>query len=170
MIRPMTSNVSTLSSCVAKSHQAIHFVSSAPSKIPYGGFSPVRLQTRFKPRPPSQTHPRLLIGRHCRYLGSRRCIRSRTCVQAAPGTSDHDHEPNGPWLPNRFYCPVGSSLTYGHIRASEDLQVASGLFPPGLAPKRQPQRVPNLLRQSLLSMPSPVLRWSQRLHSTMPST
>ena len=111
MIRPMTSNVSTLSSCVAKSHQAIHFVSSAPSKIPYGGFSPVRLQTRFKPRPPSQTHPRLLIGRHCRYLGSRRCIRSRTCVQAAPGTSDHDHESNGPWLPNRFYCPVGSSLT-----------------------------------------------------------
>src|SRR5437867_12733278 len=62
MIRPMTSNVSTLSSCVAKSHQAIHFVSSAPSKIPYGGFSPVRLQTRFKPRPTSQTHPRLLIA------------------------------------------------------------------------------------------------------------
>src|SRR5436309_1726435 len=161
MIRPMTSNVSTLSSCVAKSHQAIHFVSSAPSKIPYGGFSPVRLQTRFKPRPPSQTHPRLLIGRHCRYLGSRRCIRSRTCVQAAPGTSDHDHESI---LSGRLVA------YYGHIRASEDLQVASGLFPPGLAPKRQPQRVPNLLRQSLLSMPSPVLRWSQRLHSTMPST
>ena len=31
MIRPMTSNVSALSSVVAKSHQAIHFVSSAPS-------------------------------------------------------------------------------------------------------------------------------------------
>ena len=44
MIRPMTSDVSALSSVVAKGHQAIHFVSSAPSKIPYGGFSPVRLQ------------------------------------------------------------------------------------------------------------------------------
>ena len=42
MIRPMTSNVSTLSGCVANGHQALHFVSSAPSKIPYGGFSPVR--------------------------------------------------------------------------------------------------------------------------------
>ena len=31
MIRPMTSNGSALSSIVAKSHQAIHFVSSAPS-------------------------------------------------------------------------------------------------------------------------------------------
>ena len=40
MLRPMTSNVSALSSCVAKGHQALHFVSSAPSKIPYGGFSP----------------------------------------------------------------------------------------------------------------------------------
>ena len=31
MIRPMTSNGSALSSIVANSHQAIHFVSSAPS-------------------------------------------------------------------------------------------------------------------------------------------
>src|SRR5262249_61664504 len=27
------------------------YVSSAPSKIPYSGFSPVRLQTEFQPRP-----------------------------------------------------------------------------------------------------------------------
>src|SRR5712691_9059026 len=111
MIRPMTSDVSTLSSFVAKSHQAIHFVSSTPSKIPYGGFSPVRLQTRFRPRPPSRAGHRQLIGRHCLYLRSRRLFRSGTCVQAAPRTSDQDHGSNGPWLPNRFYCPVGSSLT-----------------------------------------------------------
>ena len=43
MIRPMTSNVAALSGIVANGHQAIHFVSSAPSKIPYGGFSPVRI-------------------------------------------------------------------------------------------------------------------------------
>jgi hypothetical protein len=92
-------------------HQAIHFVSSAPSEIPYGGFSPVRLQTRLTPRPPSPAHPRLLIGRHCRYLVSRRLFRSRACAQAAPGTSDHDRESSGPWLPLRLCCPVGSSLT-----------------------------------------------------------
>ena len=45
MCRPVTSGVSALSGCVAKGHQALHYVSSSPSKIPYGGFSPVRLQT-----------------------------------------------------------------------------------------------------------------------------
>jgi len=111
MIRPMASSVSALSGIVANGHQAIHFVSSTPSKIPYGGFSPVRLQTRLTPRPPSRAFQRPLIGRHCRYLVSRRCIRSRTCVQAAPSTSDHDRGSSGPWLPFRFYCPVGSWLT-----------------------------------------------------------
>ena len=111
MIRPMTSHVSTLSGCVANGHQAIHFVSSAPSKIPYGGFSPVRLQTPFTPRPPSRTCPRPLIGRHCRYLRPRRCFRSGPFGQSAPTTSDHDRESSGPWLPVRLYCPVGSSLT-----------------------------------------------------------
>ena len=111
MIRPMTSNVSALSGFVANGHQAIHFVSSAPSKIPYGGFSPVRLQTRFMRRPPSQAHPRPLIGRYCGYLRPRRIVRSRSCDQAAPRTSDHDRGSSGPWLPVRLYCPVGSSLT-----------------------------------------------------------
>ena len=111
MLRPMTSIVSALSSCVAKGHQALHFVSSAPSKIPHGGFSPVRLQTRFTPRPPSPTRPRRLIGRHCRYLRSRRFVRSRACAQATPGTSDPDRESSGPWLPHRLCCPAGSALT-----------------------------------------------------------
>jgi hypothetical protein len=111
MIRPITSNVSTLSGCVANGHQAIHFVSSAPSKIPYGGFSPVRLQTRLTPRPPSRTCLRPLIGRHCRYLVSRHFARSGSFDQAVPRTSDHDRGSSGPWLPVRFYCPVGSWLT-----------------------------------------------------------
>src|SRR5260221_13175884 len=111
MIRQMTSNVSTLSSCVEKSHQAIHFVSSAPSKIPYGGFSPVRLQTRFSPPPPSRASHRQLIGRHGLSLCPRRWFRSRTRVQAAPRTSDPDHRPNGPWLPTRLYFQLRSSLT-----------------------------------------------------------
>ena len=111
MIRSMTSKVSALSGIVANGHQTIHFVSSAPSKIPYGGFSPVRLQTHLMPRPPSQACRRPLIGRHCRYLVSRRFIRSRSCDQSAPRTSDRDHESSGPWLPDRLYCPASSSLT-----------------------------------------------------------
>src|SRR5215813_9266992 len=107
MIRSMTSNVSTLSSCVAKSHQAIHFVSSAPSKIPYGGFSPVRLQTRLTQQPPSSAHWRPLIDRHCRYLRPQRVIRDGSFDQSALRTSDHDHESSGPWLPSRLCCPAG---------------------------------------------------------------
>ncbi len=111
MIRPMTSGVSALSGIVANGHQAIHFVSSAPSKIPYGGFSPVRLQTHLTRRPPSRTCPRPLIGRHCRYLRPRRFVRSGSCDQAAPKTSDHNRGSSGPWLPCRLYWPAGSSLT-----------------------------------------------------------
>ena len=125
MIRPMTSNVAALSGIVANGHQAIHFVSSAPSKIPYGGFSPVRLQTRLMQRPPSQTYRRRLIGRHCPYLHPRRLIRSRTCVQAAPKISDQNRGSSGPWLPNRLYCPAGSSL---NMATSAPLQATRRLM------------------------------------------
>ena len=54
----MTSSVSVVSDFVANSHQIIPNDSCSPSKIPYGGFSPVRLQTRFQPRP-SSTRPEL---------------------------------------------------------------------------------------------------------------
>ena len=45
MRRPAASVISVLSDFVAKGRQAVHHFSSAPSKIPYGGFPPVRLQT-----------------------------------------------------------------------------------------------------------------------------
>jgi len=51
MGRPMPSAVSALWGCVANGHQAVHHVSSSPSKIPYGGFSPVRLQAGRRRQP-----------------------------------------------------------------------------------------------------------------------
>ncbi len=111
MFRSVASIVSTLSSSVANGHQTLHLGSSAPSKIPYGGFSPVRLQTRFEPRPPSWKLPAPLIGRRRSYLRVRRLFRRGTCVQAAPNTSDPNHGSSGPWLPRRLYCPAGSWLT-----------------------------------------------------------
>jgi hypothetical protein len=47
----MTSKVSIVSDFVANSHQIIPIDSCSPSKIPYGGFSPVRLQTGIQPGP-----------------------------------------------------------------------------------------------------------------------
>ena len=82
-----------------------------PSRIPYGGFSPVRLQTRLRPRPPSPAPPRWFIVRPCRCFGFRRWFRSQACAQAAPRTSDPDRESSGLWLPYRWCCPAGSSLT-----------------------------------------------------------
>jgi hypothetical protein len=51
MVRSMTSVVSTVSGFVANGHQTMRYVSCSPSKIPYGGFSPVRLQTGIEPQP-----------------------------------------------------------------------------------------------------------------------
>ena len=106
----MTSYVAALSGIVPNGHQTLYFVSSAPSKIPYGGFSQHRLHTRLTRRPPSQMYPRLLIGRHSSYLQLQRLIRNRTRVQAAPKISDLNREFSGPWLLNRLCCPAGSSL------------------------------------------------------------
>jgi hypothetical protein len=55
VVRTMASEVSALSGIVANGHQFMHSVSSAPSKIPYGGFSPVRLQAGCQ-RCPSPPH------------------------------------------------------------------------------------------------------------------
>jgi len=58
MFRPVTSDVSALWGVVANGHRAVHSVSSRPSEIPYGGFSPVRLQTGLRPSPSSSgAHP-----------------------------------------------------------------------------------------------------------------
>jgi hypothetical protein len=53
MFRSVTSSVAALWGLVANGHQTMHPVSSRPSEIPYGGFSPVRLQTGLGPSPSS---------------------------------------------------------------------------------------------------------------------
>jgi len=78
-------------------------VSSTPSKIPYGGFSPVRLQTGIQQRPSPQevyTLPKpgpqdpMATFVACQRVPLARAIQSR-----------------GPWLPSGLCCPTGSLLT-----------------------------------------------------------
>jgi len=64
MGRPAASVVSVLSDFVAKGRQAVHHVSSPPSKIPYGGFSPVRLQTGSPAATFARTGLYAAVGRH----------------------------------------------------------------------------------------------------------
>jgi hypothetical protein len=51
----MASAVSTLSSIVANGHQVLPTFPPPPLFIPYGGFSPVRLEASLVILPPSET-------------------------------------------------------------------------------------------------------------------
>jgi hypothetical protein len=53
----MASNVSALSSIVANGHQIVPTVPPPPRFIPYGEFSPVRLEASLVALRPSETVP-----------------------------------------------------------------------------------------------------------------
>ena len=112
----MASNVSALSGIVANGHQAIHFVSSAPSKIPYGGFSPVRLQTRLTPRPPSRLHPHPLIGRHCRYLRPQRLSVMGLATNRHRGPLTTTASPVALGSPSGYIVRSAHRLLWPHLR------------------------------------------------------
>ena len=136
-------------------------VSSSPSKIPYGGFSPVRLQTGILPRPSfarsgSSLHPAPAYTRP-KFLSRKRATsRSRTFVQAALPSSDRTLPSRGPWLASGLYCPAGSSLT---MTSSETLDSSGSTY-----------CFANLLCLSVLSVPSSVPRQTERLHLAVSSS
>ena len=108
MFRTVTSDVSAVSCFVANSRQSMQYGSSSLSKIPYVGFSPVRLQTGIQPRPspvrtglsarsafthplPTYTWPKLLVQRgvspqHCWFFRSRDLSSSGTPFNIANST------------------------------------------------------------------------------------
>jgi hypothetical protein len=119
MGRPAASVVSALSGFVANGRQAVHHVSSPPSKIPYGGFSPVRLQTgcltaTFARR--AYTQPPAHAPQAPGYRRSK----------SAPGAITCALQSRGPWLASGLSCPAGSLLT---MASSEPLGL-SGPFGP----------------------------------------
>ena len=133
-------------------HQTVHSVDSAPAKIPYGGFSPVRLQTGCQPRPSLLAQ---LIRGHRRDLPGERLIRSRVSP-AALTVSDTTHPSSGPWLRQRLFCPPASSLT---MATSELLRV-----PPGLCAydrRARPAEGPHFYRPEFVDVPPSLLRCLQ---------
>ena len=148
MIRPMASDVSTLSGGVANGHQIMHFVSFALSKIPYGGFSPVRLQTSLMPQPPSRALSHPLIGCHCSCPRPQRFIRRRTCVQAALRSTTRTTGPVALGSPTGSIVRSAHRLLWPHLRLWNHravYELCRSAQPSGC----QLQRVPNLLCQSL---------------------
>ena len=104
MFRPMASNVSILSDVVANGHQVLHSVSSSLSKIPYGGFSPVRLQTELSSRHlRHRAHTRRLIGDQ----------RSRRCAPVALAGNSSGCLPR-PFGPEALGSSAGYVVPPGH--------------------------------------------------------
>ena len=121
MFRPMASMVSALSGLVANGHQVVRSVSSSPSKIPYGGFSPVRLQIGIRPRPSPQAHTRRRLVRGHKSVGPsptfspfRGNRRTQSALEKRPAGRFRSR---GPWLARGLYCPAGSSLTMASSEA-----------------------------------------------------
>jgi hypothetical protein len=165
-------------------------VSSSLSKIPYGGFSPVRLQTGEQPRPspgadglsarPAYPHPRPTYT--WPPLPAQRGVNPRagagpTVVE--PRLKRHSPPPppalqsRGPWLARGFCCPAGSSPTMASCETLAPLPAIYALYagslPYGLVWAGS-ERFPNLLRMSVPAVPPSVPRWTDRVRLAVPSS
>jgi hypothetical protein len=171
MFRSMTSDVSTFSSFVAKSHQTVPYVSSSPSKIPYVGFSPVRLQTGIQLEP-SPDHPSLSTGPAyppdaLTYIQSQSAIFSSVAL-SGKFNEDWlmDHPVQRPLAPRPVILSGQILAYYGLIRNSRPLPSIYGLYdgswPYGLV-WAGVERLPNLIRMSFPFVPPPVPRWTERV-------
>jgi hypothetical protein len=146
-------------------------VSSSLSKIPYGGFSPVRLQTGFQPRPssnmpslsarPAFTQSRWIYTRLKSLSPKRALFRNGTCVQAGLPLSYMDHPVQRSLAPLRVMLSHRIIAYYDLIRASLPLPpvyvLSSGSLPLGLL-RAGNEKVPNLSCLSFPIVPSSVPR------------
>jgi hypothetical protein len=143
MIRTMASDVDRPFGLRGKWPSVHSGVSSAPSKIPYGGFSPVRLQAGCQMRPsPSRDGFDAFTVEVSSVPG---LFRNRAFRPAAFTASDTTHRPSGPWLRQRLFCPPASSLT---MATSEVLLLrpSFGIIPRALGSAELPQFTPHVFR------------------------
>ena len=146
----------------------------SPSKIPYGGFSPVRLQTEIQP-PPSSTIPGLsaahihqetrLISGHRPGFQPLRPTEGLTVGEAgAPAPSGTASGRPGRFRPEALGSPAGYSvpppprLLWPHPSlslSSTRLWIRGRLLQPRGLPRAENERFPNLLPVSVPSCRPP---------------
>jgi hypothetical protein len=155
--RRVTSGVSALWGFVANGHHAMQHGSSDLSKIPYGGFSPVRLQTGNihrhlhrlrrligslkRRRPPGLVFPALSRGEG----------RDRRCIPV-----------QRPLARRRVMLSRRVNAYYGLIRASGAAPVGLFFSPAGLCLAAAGQKVPAFSLRILLFVPPSVPRQTGR--------
>ena len=146
-------------------------VSSSPSKIPYSGFSPVRLQTGFQPRPSSNMPslsarpaftPTGWIYTRLKSLSQKGAFfRPRTCVQSGLSPSERNYPVQRSLAPQRVMLSRRIIAYYYLMRASRPLPpvygLSSGSLPYGLVWAGN-EKVPNLSCLSVPIVPSSVPR------------
>jgi hypothetical protein len=166
MGRPAASAVSALSDFVAYGRQAMHHVSSPPSKIPYGGFSPVRLQIGSLD---ATFAPAVSGGRLYAPVVRLDLPTVRLPLCGGWRTSPRTRRSRGPWLTSGLFCPAGSSLT---TASSAPLGLSRPFlqYRPGLCLSAKAQRVPNLLRLSFFPcrLPCPAGRMEPTVEALPP--
>ena len=107
-------------------HQAVHHVSSSLSKIPYGGLSPVRLQTELSGRHLRlRAHARRLIGGQQVRRSAPMALAGKLPLPAVSGVSVEPFRSRGPWLAGGLCCPASSNAT---MASSEPLASARRLI------------------------------------------
>ena len=146
----------------------------SPSKIPYGGFSPVRLQTEIPP-PSSATRPELSAARmpparkpykrpESRHLGHAAHARADRSEPYASGSSGTIASSTGRFRPEALGSPAGYSVPPDHrllwphpslSLSSTHLCVRGWLLQPRGLPRAENERFPNLLPVSLPSCRPP---------------
>jgi hypothetical protein len=159
----------------------------SPSEIPYGGFSPVRLQTEIHP-PPSSSRPGLsaarmlpamaLIGgqkpRRPSAAAHQRANRrgSRFLLQAAQRSVAQGNSVQRPLLPRGLCCPAGSLLTTAScapLVLTQPLINSRSGHPTQEPASGGEQEGPQFNRCVCSYVPSPEPRWTGWLHMAVPS-
>jgi hypothetical protein len=169
----------------------MQYVSSSPSKIPYVGFSPVRLQTGIGPRSshtqdglsarPAFTHPgqtytwsKLSPQKgNIPQLYSRFFRNGDKAQPDLPSILMSSNPVQRPLARRRVMLSLRVNAYYGLIRNSQPLPSTYGLYDGSLSYGlvwTGIERLPNLLRVSFSSVPPSGPRRTKRLQSTVASS
>ena len=138
------------------------------SKIPYGGFSPVRLQTDLTIPRSSSACPRLIRGQRPD-LSQRRLIRKRAFAQAASPESIRTARPVALGSPTGYAVRPAHRLLWPHLRLWNH-QAVYELCRPAQPFGLPAPEGPHFTLSVLARVPSPLLQWFWCLPLTMSST
>src|SRR5579863_6935279 len=155
-------------------------VSSSPSKIPYGGFSPVRLQTGYWPWRPSPAHRSAVSARHASTQRRNRLIRHHPPSAGSPmvlsdmvvGSVARTPPVQRPLARQRVVLSHQVIAYYGRMRVSRALPPIYGFIQricPCQSHPGSSREVPQFTLLIFPSVPSSIPRWIGKVHLTVSS-